>query len=239
MGRTVEVYRVRNWSKDFETAETRKLKHLRWIPVPNQHDSLGYCALVDGERGAEHYAAWIAILQVASRVRHKALRGYLVTDDGRGLTPADLAIMTRLPERIFQEAIPRLCSPEVAWLEVVPANELADALRATGIDLLEPQENLLELPGIAGGPPGIPGAKGMEGKGLEWDGTEGKGRGKRLRSYAPRKETTNVNVRSARGAVASDSQQPLETDFSLSDGTKGDSLAQEAPFRQNPGEESR
>ena len=61
------LYRVAHWDEEYETNETRKLKELRWVRLPNHPDDLSYRRLVAHPRACELLAAWVVILQVASR----------------------------------------------------------------------------------------------------------------------------------------------------------------------------
>ena len=108
------IFHVRDWDNVYETAETRKRKFLHWTPLPNKFDGSKYTELVDCPTGVEHYAAWCAVLSIASRA-DQARRGYLLKGDGTPHTAVSLARMTRLPERVFLEAIPKLVA--LGWLE--------------------------------------------------------------------------------------------------------------------------
>lgn len=105
------LYRVRNWDALFETSETRKLKHLAWVPIPNKHDGKGFRRLM--QAGPLNYAAWVLILQVASKCPQ---RGLLADQDGP-LTPSDLSIKTDLPVKTFETALHHLL--EIGWIETL------------------------------------------------------------------------------------------------------------------------
>ncbi len=69
------MLRIRDWSKLYENNRTRELKRLDWVPVPNRLDGDGYTELLDHPDGGLHYAAWIVMVQIASRSRiSKSLR---------------------------------------------------------------------------------------------------------------------------------------------------------------------
>ena len=129
----MKAYRIRDWSRLFENSETRKLKSLSWVPVPNKHDGAGYRALWEnlpaspetpGDfRGApEVFAGWILLLELASRCPE---RGLLVKD-GRPMTPREMALKTGAPEKLFVVALKELTSREIGWIEVaeveIPGN---------------------------------------------------------------------------------------------------------------------
>lgn len=156
------VYRIRNWNETYETAETRKLERLRWVPVPNKHDGLGYRRIVAQKDGVQLFAAWVLLLEVASK-GPKAERGILARD-GKPLTPEGLALMTGFPAAIFHRAFDFFTHPEQRWLE----------LCENTADPASPGES----PGTPADAPGTPVLNGMEGNGRE-------GNGKTLSSDLP------------------------------------------------------
>jgi hypothetical protein len=105
--------RIRDWERLYETSETRKLKSLAWVKVPNRMDSEGYCFLTNHPNGAGHLGVWIAMLEIASACHP---RGTLLRNLGGGHTPDTLALKCRLPVELIEEAIPRLL--EIRWLEL-------------------------------------------------------------------------------------------------------------------------
>jgi len=200
----VKAYRIRDWSRLFENSETRKLKSLSWVPVPNQHDGAGYRALWEnlpaspetpGDfRGApEVFAGWILILELASRCPE---RGLLVKDN-KALTPREMALKTGAAEKLFVVALKELTSKEIGWIEVVdiaiPGN-LPTSPEVSGaspdipgsfptspeVSGAKPEdtENQQDMnpPGNLPTSPETSGAKGIEGKGIEGNRTELKGR---------------------------------------------------------------
>lgn len=115
------VLRIRDWNTIFESAESRKLKTLRWVSIPNKTSGQGYTALIDNPDGPMHYAAWIAIVIVCSQREPREKRGILPEADGTlgGISRA-LGRISRLPPDIFAAALPRLLSdPEISWIEQV------------------------------------------------------------------------------------------------------------------------
>ncbi len=109
------TYRIKNWDRHYETNDTRKLVSLHWVKVPNQQDSLAYRLIAAHPRGAEIFAAWVLILQVASKGR-KDERGNLP------LSPEELGIVTGFPADIFSVAIEYLKTPKIGWIEQSPTN---------------------------------------------------------------------------------------------------------------------
>jgi hypothetical protein len=146
----MKAYRVKNWDERYETHETRKLKTLRWVPMPNQHDGLAYKRIAMQPDATDIFTAWILILQIVSKSDY-GKRG-LLERDGIPLTPEDCGIISGYAGRIFERAIPFLAS--IGWLEAY-----ADSPDMPG-----------ESPDEAGKSPAE--WKGMEGK----EGKEGNGR---------------------------------------------------------------
>ena len=112
------TYRVRDWAELYETASTRKRRQLGWVLIPNRHDSLGYNQLISRPDGLEMFAAWVLILQCASRCPE---RGLLVSDTGKPYTAQDIAAKTRAPVDKIEVAFAALV--EIGWLE--SANKVA------------------------------------------------------------------------------------------------------------------
>jgi hypothetical protein len=111
------VLRVRNWCANFETHESRKLKRLDWVSVPNDLLDLQYRILVDHPDGAAHFGAWIAIVEVASTCK---IRGTLL-EGGVSLSKRHLSLKSGLPVSLFDSVIPRLL--DTGWLEEIPDSE--------------------------------------------------------------------------------------------------------------------
>ncbi len=158
------VLRVRDWDKNFENHETRKLKHLLWVAMPVKQDGDGYTDLVlseDGPLGVYagplRLAAWVAMLQLAGRC---SPRGTLWRSTGSGIVPHDansIARITRIPAAVIADAIPKLI--EIGWLEQIDITQAAS-------------------PGTPGESPDMPGKSSgrREGKGREgMEGREGTG----------------------------------------------------------------
>lgn len=109
-----DLYSISNWDRIFENNRSREIKELNWVAIPNRHDGSKFAELMSHKNGAQHFAAWILIVQVASRVRDS--RGILRRGDGTPHTPLSLSLVTRCPENIFSEAIPRLFN--LGWLKL-------------------------------------------------------------------------------------------------------------------------
>ena len=110
----MKLYKIRNWAALFENNRSRTVKDLAWVPIPNRHDGENFSLIMANENGAEIFAAWVLILQVASRCQP---RGSLVRDNQKPHTAATLSIKTRAPEKWFKIALNFLES-ETDWLEI-------------------------------------------------------------------------------------------------------------------------
>lgn len=108
------VYRIRNWKKIFEKAQTREVHRTSWVAVPNSFEGRGFKRLMSRPDGIAIYGAWILILEIASKCPE---RGELVRD-GTPLTCEDFALMTGGPVEAFRTAIEVLSAPEIGWIEV-------------------------------------------------------------------------------------------------------------------------
>ena len=150
------VFTIKDWDTLFENCASRKLKFLGWVPIPNSHDSVAYSRLMNRKDGPEIFAAWILLIQVASKCQ---ARGVLQSSDGRPYDAAEIAVKTRAPEKIFVKALPYLCS--VGWITSDKAS--AESAEASG-----------GSPDTSADPPDIAGANRIEQKGIEKNGTEKK-----------------------------------------------------------------
>lgn len=108
-----KIYSVRDWDEHYENSRSRRVDSLRWVPVPNKHDGEGYGLVMEQDDAAELFAAWVLILQVASKCH---VRGVLAREDGTAMSARTLAAKTRAPEAWFSRAL-EFFSANVLWLE--------------------------------------------------------------------------------------------------------------------------
>lgn len=121
------MIRIKNWEKLFENNRSREVKDLDYVALPNRHDGSKYAELMDHPEGPLHFAAWVLMVQIASRTRcgnpapkcrnFAPYRGCLVRGDGSAHTTRSLYHATRCPEKYFLDAIPRLL--QLGWIEEV------------------------------------------------------------------------------------------------------------------------
>jgi len=124
------LYRIKDWDKHFENAQSRKVTRLAYVLVPNKHDGDGYTELVcDHPNGPAHYGAWVATIQVGAKCEP---RGSLMKDTGIPHDATSLSRKTRLPSELFTEAFPRLL--QIGWLEALTV-ELPDGYQSSGSEV--------------------------------------------------------------------------------------------------------
>lgn len=159
----MEAYRIKDWNIHFENSESRKVKLLRWAPMPNKHDGKGYRRLVAHVESVNLFCAWNLIVQVASKM---PTRGVLIDEDGP-LTSSDLSFITGFPESIFELGFSILSDPaaKINWIEKFDTT--AEPQKPT-----QEPENPRKLPGEPGNNPDQSGDAGLEGKGIEGNGKE-------------------------------------------------------------------
>jgi hypothetical protein len=100
------MMRVRDWERIYENNRSRDMKRTNWFPAPNDLSSDRYVGLVHHEHGAAHLGVWVAVLMVASRAVPQ--RGLLAKDDGEPHNAESLALVTRLPGALVEEALQRM-----------------------------------------------------------------------------------------------------------------------------------
>lgn len=156
------TYSIVKWGELYENNRTRELANLRWVPIPNSHDSDSYNELVDRKNGAALFGAWIAIVQLASRCK---VRGVLTRDNGEPHDSKSIARITRLPIPTIEEAL-LVCNVECKWLEINAPQEGATIPQASAGF---PQEG---APRVCAQKEGRNGMEGTELNGKEENGKE-------------------------------------------------------------------
>lgn len=113
MAEGLPIYRIRAWDTTFETAQSRRVETLRWMPIPIDHDGDGYTELTEMKDAAALYGCWVATATVAARCDP---RGVLIRRDGRPHTPETISRITRLPMRSMRSGWDAFIS--LGWLEL-------------------------------------------------------------------------------------------------------------------------
>lgn len=120
----MKIYHIKNWNELYENNRSRTVSDLSWVKIPNRHDGENYTTIITHKDGAKIFAAWILMIQVASRCQP---RGTLLRDNKKPHTSVSLSTKTRAPKDWFDLAIKFLID-ETDWIEV---EELADGCQAT------------------------------------------------------------------------------------------------------------
>src|SRR5262249_5654182 len=104
----------RNWNDLYENNRSRTVENPRWVAIPNKHDGETFTEIISHKEGAKIYAAFILMVQVASKCRP---RGVLIKGDGTPHTPPSLSLKTRAPENWFILALEYL-EKFTDWLDI-------------------------------------------------------------------------------------------------------------------------
>jgi len=150
--------RIIDWNEHYETAETRKLVRLRWVPLPNQIGR-GYAKLM-ARHGFAGLGVWAALLEIASRKHRDQRNGTL------DHTEEDIALESQGNLRELRKILPTLV--QIGWVQV-----LTPSAGTPG-----------ESAGVAGG--SADEGKGREGKAEK--GTGGNGTGAKPRAHGPQEQ---------------------------------------------------
>jgi len=113
-----------DWDEHYENNRTRVLKYMTWVPMPVGHDGDGYTLLLDHPNGAAHFGAWCALVQVAAKCRP---RGTLVRHSGGDHDSGSLSRITRIPEAIWDEVLPRLAT--IGWIKGYKIRQVSARIR--------------------------------------------------------------------------------------------------------------
>lgn len=113
------LLRIVDFQKNFLVNRNKELKGMPWIAVPTRLDGDGYTALMEHPNGVAHYGAWISIVIIAAKCSVRGLLSRESRTDAAPIphVPATLSRISRVPQNIYEEAIPRLI--EIGWLERV------------------------------------------------------------------------------------------------------------------------
>lgn len=110
----MKLYRIKDWELHFENNRSKTVGSLRWVPIPNKHDGENFVTIIKSKHGAEIFAAWVLIIQVASKCQP---RGTLMRGNCQPHAPATLSIKTGAPEAWFKLALDFL-EEHTDWLVV-------------------------------------------------------------------------------------------------------------------------
>ena len=141
----MKAFRIKDWESRYEDSNTKKIKNLNFVLIPNKMDGLGFRLTSTQKDGADLFAAWILMMEVASH-GIPSHRGWLVRD-GIALTPKLLSVMTGFKERIFKRAMEFFTSAPARWLEEseVPEHMVSGSDPDKSKDYQDPILNSSEL----------------------------------------------------------------------------------------------
>ena len=120
----LKLYKIKDWQKHFENNRSRTVEKLSWVAVPNSHDGENFTQIITAKNGAEIFAAWVLLVQVASKCQP---RGTLLRGDGRPHDSASLSLKTRAPEKWFELCL-KFLTENTDWLEF---EDIADGCQPT------------------------------------------------------------------------------------------------------------
>lgn len=99
----MKYLRIIGWDELFEIAQSRKLKRLGWVAIPNTNaEDEAYSCILDREDKIEIFTAYILMVRVASTMPK---RGTFINKRGKKLSADDFRKMTRYPKQLFDKAI--------------------------------------------------------------------------------------------------------------------------------------
>ncbi len=111
------ILRIKGWDEHYETHNTRILEHMHWYRMTTK-ETPGSLRLKNHPDGAAHLGVWSALCGVAAR-GGRGKRGVFASSDGVPYSTETIALLCHFPPQIVQEAILRLLTPEIGWLECV------------------------------------------------------------------------------------------------------------------------
>lgn len=118
MAEPTPIYRIKDWSRRYETNETRKLKSLSWVKLNNKMDGLSFRLLAKRKDAPSVFCAWVLMLELASK---SDPRGEL-THNGIPLSPGEMGEITGFPGDIFKTALEFLSDPKIGWIDKISAS---------------------------------------------------------------------------------------------------------------------
>lgn len=111
----MQFYAIRDWDRLYENSRSRNVSKLGWVPIPNRHDGETFTRIMEHEHGAEIFASFILLVQIASKSKS---RGVLIRGNGQPHTITSLSAKCRAPVTWLSRALDYL-TKETDWLELV------------------------------------------------------------------------------------------------------------------------
>lgn len=115
----MKLYRIKNWSANYENNRTREMKTMSWVPLPiNLHGS-GYVALMSKKNGPAMFGTWCALLELAATCE---IRGTFSRGRGIPHTISTISSQLRIPEKLVAATLELLESEEIDWVESIESD---------------------------------------------------------------------------------------------------------------------
>ena len=143
----MKLYRIHNWNELYENNRSRNVTDLSWVKLPNRHDGEHFSAIMAHKDGAEIFAAFVLMVEVASKCDP---RGILIKDNKIPHTPLSLSLKTRAPAKWFEKALVYL-ENNTDWLvvtQVAEDGQDADGQLTLGCQSVAALENGMEWNGM-------------------------------------------------------------------------------------------
>lgn len=105
----IRMYQIADWDEHYESSETKKIRRLAWVPIPNATGG-SYYELVDAH-GARGLGVWVALVQHASR-RERRKRTGRFSGSIRAISR-----QSGVPPEDFHEVVPTLL--QIGWLQAL------------------------------------------------------------------------------------------------------------------------
>ncbi len=117
------MLRIKDWHENFETERTSTFNRRQQIDIQTDTTDMNLIwLLTDHKNGAAHFAVWIMLCELHAFTT-KPREGWLSHNGKEGGIPLlakDLALQIHISENIIIEALERLSSPKIGWLEEIP-----------------------------------------------------------------------------------------------------------------------
>ncbi len=117
------MLRIKDWHKDFETERTATFNRRQQIDIQTDLTDMNLIwLLTEHKNGASHFAVWVLLCELHAFTT-KPREGWLSHNgkkDGIPLTPKDLSVKIHISEILITEALERLSSPKIGWVEDIP-----------------------------------------------------------------------------------------------------------------------
>jgi hypothetical protein len=110
------MYRIRDWDKHFENAQSRRFATTKWVSMPNKR-GYGYTKMLKQPNGEAMFGCWCSIVEYASTCEK---RGDIRSGD-RWLSATDIADVIAFSEKTVKETI-KFCSQALDWIEDMTSN---------------------------------------------------------------------------------------------------------------------